>query len=172
MEPHLKYCPQCGDEYRTEIVLCAACGLELVSGADIISAASAVEAERCGQGDGGVILEHDRLIALQRGGILDMKQLKNLLEKAAIPALLAKEDGCRGGCGGPEVLLQVREQDGERAVALLRKEFDRTTAINDYVVGSAEAVFALDSSRVLCPACNCEFTPDGPSCPDCGLCFL
>ncbi len=168
-EPDLKYCPQCGDEYRAEIVLCASCGLKLVCGVDI---ASAAEADIGGRGDGGVITEHDRLIALQRGGILDMKQLKNLLEKAGIPALLAKDDGCRGGCCGPEVLLQVRQQDGERAVILLRKEFDRTTVIDDYAVGSAEAVFTLDSSRVLCPACNCEFTPDGPDCPECGLCFL
>ncbi|MEE4240584.1 MAG: hypothetical protein V2I36_03900 [Desulfopila sp.] len=168
-DPELLYCPRCGDEYRPEIVLCAACGLKLLRGADIIAAGISGDAD---PGDGAVITENDELIALQRGSVLDMKQLKNVLERAAVPAVLVKDHSCRSGCCGPEVVLHVRVQDEKRAVMLLIKEFERTTALDDYAVGTAEAVFDQSFSRVICPACNCEFTPDGPSCPDCGLCFL
>ena len=32
IEPDLKYCPKCDDEYRAEIEKCATCGIELITG--------------------------------------------------------------------------------------------------------------------------------------------
>ncbi|MCW5200967.1 hypothetical protein VU07_04100, partial [Desulfobulbus sp. F4] len=36
IEPELKYCPKCGDEYRAEIIACAACAVSLISGREVI----------------------------------------------------------------------------------------------------------------------------------------
>ena len=32
IDPDLKYCPECDDEYRAEIEKCAACSIDLITG--------------------------------------------------------------------------------------------------------------------------------------------
>lgn len=165
----LKYCPQCKDEYRAEISFCAACGQELISGADLLAQAAKSRETESG---GGEILEGDALVAVRKGGLYDMKNLKRLLEKGSVPALIARDDNCGRGCCGPEVLLQIRQQDLQRAAVILEEEHVRTTAGAETAVEHAEAVFNPEEARAVCPACSHEFTPDGAECPDCGLHFL
>ncbi|MFN2353285.1 MAG: hypothetical protein ABR512_02010 [Desulfopila sp.] len=168
-ENDLKYCPLCRDEYRAEIIQCAACGVELVSGEEMRRENGGLAEE---QGDSAVIEEGDTLVALRKGSLLDMKGLKNILAGAGIPAELIRDDSCQSGgcCGGPELVLQVRRQDGQKALALLQKEYERTTGLADMEV--VEAVFDPEAAVAVCPACAHEFTPDRPDCPDCGLHFL
>jgi hypothetical protein len=37
LEPDLKYCPRCSDEYRWDMQSCADCGLELLSGEQMMA---------------------------------------------------------------------------------------------------------------------------------------
>jgi hypothetical protein len=166
----LKYCPTCGDEYRVDFFLCAACGEELISGADVLL--SKAEKTRDCKKENCEIGEGDTLFTIQKGSLLDMKRMKRLLGDAAVPALLLKEENCRNSCCGPQILLQIRQQDLERAMEVLQEEHLRTTAGADYQAELPVAVFEPNGSYVVCPACRHEFIPDGPDCPDCGLHFL
>lgn len=165
----LRYCPQCGDEYRAEISLCAACGKELISGADLLAQAAK---RRESVNERSEIHEGDTLVAIRKGGLFDMKNLKRLLEKGSVPALIARDENCGRGCCGPEVLLQIRQQDLQRAAVILEEEHIKTTAGAEVAVDQVAAVFDPEEACAVCPACGHEFTPDGPDCPDCGLQFL
>jgi len=165
----LKYCPLCGDEYRAEITLCAACNKELISGADLLAQAAE---NRQSESEISEISEGDTLLTVRKGGLYDMKNVKRLLGNSFIPALITKDDSCGRGCCGPEVLLQIRQQDLQKAAVILEEEHIRTTSGADTAVVHAEAVFNPEEAHAICPACGHEFTPDGPNCPDCGLQFL
>ena len=45
IDPDLQYCPSCNDEYRAEIHVCAACGIDLLSGEQML----ALQAEQIGR---------------------------------------------------------------------------------------------------------------------------
>jgi len=169
-ENDLKYCPLCRDEYRAEILQCAACGVELLSGDEMQRKNGDLEGQ---QGATARIEEGDTLVALRKGSLLDMKGLRNVLAGAGIPVELIQDDSCRGGgCGGPELVLQVRSQDGQKALAVLQEEYERTTGLADMKATQAEAVYDPEAAVAVCPACAHEFTPNRPDCPDCGLHFL
>lgn len=170
IDPELNYCPLCRDEYRADISLCGSCGKELIAGEQLLKETGREErAEPLDM----EIREDDTLVALQAGALLDMKNLKNVLARNSVPALLIKDENSRGGgCCGPPIVLHIRDHDIDRAAAVLREEHARTTRINEFTSVSAEAVFDPQASRVVCPACSHEFTPEGSDCPDCGLNFL
>jgi hypothetical protein len=167
----LKYCPKCNDEYRLEISVCAACGLELLTGAQMLEQAAGVSAHK--SQPMAKIESDDKLISLQKGNLLDMKRVKSLLAEHSIPAVLVKDQQCRSGCcGGVEVIVQIRLEDTERAAVLLQKEYERTTGMEFQGDQTEDSIFNPDAQLAVCPACGHTFPPDGPDCPDCGLCFM
>lgn len=169
IDPELRYCPACGDEYRSDIVSCAGCDRTLIDGAVLL----AEEQANGSEDEPAVIGADDTLVAVQTGSLFDMKNIKNLLARHGVPAVLVSEENCAGGgCGGARIIAQIREQDVGKAAGILGREHARTTAIEDYAEVSAEAVFDPEAARVNCPACGHEFTPEGSDCPECGLCFL
>jgi len=96
IDPGLMYCPQCHGEYRAGIVRCAACDVDLVSGAGRLA--------RSGGGSrrsAGPVLEitaEDTLISLRRGQLKDIKYLKKLLAAEGIAAIIGGEEAsCRTG---------------------------------------------------------------------------
>ncbi len=169
IDPELKYCPECNDEYRADFLICASCKKELVLGEDIISS----------QGNNGqetampsVINDEDTLIVLLKGNLLDMKNMKRNLEKASIPAILAKDDSNGGkGCCGTDMFLHIKLEDQDRAAAVLNSEFEKTTELHQYDLSTADAVFDQGAAMTTCPACGFQFMPTSSSCPDCGLQF-
>ena len=96
IDPGLMYCPQCHGEYRAGIVRCAACEVELVSGAERL-------ARRGGGGRRAVrgteaITAADALISLRRGQLKDLKYLRKLLAAEGIPSIIGGEGtACRTG---------------------------------------------------------------------------
>jgi len=115
----------------------------------------------------------DELIAIQKGNLLDMKRVRNLLAGHNIPALIVKDEQCRSGCcGGVEVVLQIRWDDRERAAFLLQEEHERTTGGKFEQDQGEDSIFNPDAQLAVCPACGHSFPPNGPDCPDCGLCFM
>ncbi len=177
IEKDLKYCPECRDEYRAEIHSCAACGIELITGEQLLSSGRGKKAKRVALAELG---EHDTLALLQVGGIQEMKKLKKGLAAIGISSVLAKSDNCGGGCCGPEIQLHIRDQDAAEAHAFLLAEHQRDTGLmkdnrqenlHDHQ-HQVEAVFNPQAATVQCPACLSMFVPESSACPDCGLQFL
>ena len=166
IDPELKYCPDCKDEYRSDFSICAACQKELISGADLLATDSKKEPEVQASVE---ITADDTLVVLQRGSLLDMKNMKRILVKASVPAILTKDDN--KGCCGVEMYLHIRLQDKERAVAVLNSEFEKTMALHQYDLSTADVVFDQGAAMTICPACGYEFMPTSSACPDCGLQF-
>lgn len=170
IDPELKYCPQCRDEYRAEIVLCAACGVELLSGQQFLeieereksrTVARAVE-----------ISPDDELVDIRSGPVLDIKQLQLFLDQEGFPSLVLGDEGsCGGGCCGANLVLRVRKDDARDVMDLLNREHVQSTCLADHDTSYVDAVFNADAEETTCPACGCRFSTQQATCPDCGLCF-
>jgi hypothetical protein len=114
----------------------------------------------------------EELVSIRKGPLPDMKYLQKILAKDAIPALVVGEaDSCGRGCRGPEMYLQIREEDVASALAILAKDFVRSTAMDSADLCNAHAVFDPLAAETVCPACGCKFSPTIGACPECGLCF-
>lgn len=88
------YCPQCGDAYRAEIKTCPACSVTLISGSEKLarlsrqdSAASSHTAE---------IRADDELVTIQKGKLVQLKSMQQLLKAAKVPSMLAGDNVSRG----------------------------------------------------------------------------
>ncbi len=170
ISPELQYCPQCGDEYRADIVRCAACAVPLLSGKELL-------AQQRGQAAAPrrPISPDDELVTIQKGPVVQMQMVQAMLKRAGIPSLAAGESSsscASGGCGGPNLLIQIRSSDYEAAAAALAAEYVRSTGLRDHDVAAAGAVFDAEAETALCPACGCHFSTTHDSCPDCGLSFV
>jgi hypothetical protein len=170
IDPEMNYCPDCGDEYRADILRCGICDRELVGGKEKIAQVR----ERYEQVAGRTmdILPSDELVTIQKGLLKDVKVLRNLLEKQRIPALIAGDEAtCRKSCCGPEMFLQIRKQDIAEAREILARDFVRSTALETHEISGASALFNPLAEETVCPACGCSFSPADGACPDCGLSF-
>ncbi len=166
IDPDLKYCPQCGDEYRADFIHCASCKIELIDGALRIAQLAAKKKPQHSQN----ISADDQLVALRKGRMLDMKQLQGILKEEGVPSLITGEGGdCNKGCCGPEVLLHVRIEEAQDALEVLAGEFQRSTDLASHDLSTADAIFDSEAKEVTCPACGHCFSPTSPECPDCGL---
>lgn len=96
IDPDMRYCPSCGDEYRADITTCAGCQVELVSGAEKLA-----EAKRQVKDFTSRSMEigaGDPRVAVRGGKLRDLKPYQLLLAKERIPSLLTGEAGdCRKG---------------------------------------------------------------------------
>ncbi|MBM9536394.1 zinc ribbon-containing (seleno)protein DG [Desulfobulbus alkaliphilus] len=169
----LKYCPRCSDEYLWEIRSCVACGLELLTGEQMLTMH---KSRRHGAGiavRSRDIRADEPVITLRQGGMALLKQLQECLSRQGVPALLSGDGtvNCGRGCRGPEVLLQVRPADVQEALAVLDGEHRRTTGLADHDVSLAGSVYDSSASEAICPACGFCFSTSTDACPDCGLCF-
>jgi hypothetical protein len=171
IDPGLQYCPKCGDEYRAGIVRCAACQVDLISGAQQIALVHGREQQKFKRSM--EITAGDKLVTLRRGQIQDMKYFQKLLADERIPAVIGGEaDACRKGCrGGPDLELQIREADTEAAMAVLAHDFKKSTALDGYDLSHLHAAFDPRANKTVCPACGMQVAHTTKTCPECGLCF-
>ncbi|MBW1635422.1 MAG: hypothetical protein JRJ68_04020 [Deltaproteobacteria bacterium] len=171
IDPEMNYCPLCGDEYRVAGKRCAACDVELISGAEKLAQVQKVKQLVAGRSM--ELTADDELVNLRKGMLNDMKQLQSLLAGERIPAVLVSDDSsCGKGCCGTEMYLQVRKNDTEPALAVLAKDFMETTSLSSHDLTHVDAVFVQEAESNVCPACGCQFSSKGQmNCPECGLCF-
>lgn len=171
IEPDLKYCPQCNDEYRAEIKTCAVCGLELLTGVQMqarLDASLQRKAARTME-----ILPSDPMTTVRKGSVLVIKQLQSYLLEQGIPSLAIKEspENCSKGCRGGELLLHVRTSDLQDVMVALEQEYRQTTGLSEHDTSLAGSVYNAQAEEATCPACGFRFSTRSPTCPDCGLCF-
>ena len=170
IDPELKYCPGCKEEYRAEILLCAGCQVELLSGKEFLEGNKSASLERDSRSM--ELSPGDELVTLRGGSLNDMKHLRTILAAERIPALLVSEDGsCGKGCCGSNFLLQVRLEDGQAALSVLADDFKRSTSLASHDLANADSVFDVEAANTTCPACGRVFETSATTCPDCGLCF-
>ena len=170
IEHDLKYCPKCRDEYRLEMQICAACGLTLVLGVDLV----AMEKNKGGlrRNRKGALTPDDQLVVIFQGTLADLKHLKALLESEQIGAMISKEGGgCSSGGCAPKFQLQVRQEEVPDALQVLAEEHRRATVLAEHDAAHAGAVFNQEVEEAVCPACGFSFATTTTTCPDCGLCF-
>ena len=170
IEPDLKYCPQCNDEYRADIVKCASCDIDLMTGAQVLAAREQKEAGRNGRAM--EILPTDEMADMLKGPIVDIKQVQALLKREGIPSLLVNDPKtCGKGCCGTEVLLRIRVSDVQDVRDVLGRQHVHATALAEHDTSHAGSVFNTGAEEATCPACGFKFSTSTSTCPDCGLCF-
>ncbi len=171
IDPDLKYCPRCNDEYRPDIRICAECGVELLSGRQM---QAMLEERRQGRAGRSMQIGPDEeLVDVRRGPVLQVKELQVLLGERGIPSLVVGEGGkgCGKGCCGTDLLLRVRPEDAPEVARILEEEYVRGTALVEHDTSFAHAVFNTAAEQATCPACGCTFPTTTTTCPECGLCF-
>lgn len=94
IDPELRYCPRCGDEYRPDIRMCGGCKVALISGSEKLEQAKRkVQAVHDRSME---ISEHDPRVVIRGGKLRDLKAYQLLLARERIPALITGE---AGNCG-------------------------------------------------------------------------
>lgn len=171
VDREMYYCPTCGEEYRPGIVACCvSCHVPLISGSEKLSQLTLEQGEFALRSM--KISPEDELANIRKGTLSDMKHLRNVLARERIPALIAGDEaGCGRGCGGPEMFLRIKEKDVDAALAILAKDFIKSTALDSHDLSNAQAVFDQQAAETVCPACGCRFSPTVGACPECGLSF-
>lgn len=170
IDPDLKYCPQCDEEYREEIISCASCSVELITGTERLAVEEAAKMKLASRSMD--ISPDDDLVNIRKGTLGEMKQLQALLGSENIPSLVAGEkSNCGKGCCGGDMYLQIKRADGADAMEVLAQEFKRTTALDSHDLSNVHAVFDTGAATSTCPACGTTFSTSESTCPDCGLCF-
>ncbi|HIJ77854.1 MAG: hypothetical protein OEY01_00925 [Desulfobulbaceae bacterium] len=170
IEPDLKYCPQCRDEYRAEIKICAACQVELLTGRQILDLEDARRRRRSEFGGG--LTAADDIVPVHQASLVDVRHLADLFKAEFIESLISgDESSCGKGCCAPKYYLNVRREDAAEAMAILQAEYRRTTALESHGADHLDGVYDQDAGEALCPACGAVFETTTSTCPDCGLCF-
>lgn len=168
-DPDLMYCPKCDEEYRAEIVMCAACNVELIGGGERLAQEETQKQKVDARSM--AITNDDELANVRKGSLHDMKQLQTLLAKENIPSLLAGDGGSGKGCCGDDLYLQIKVSDAEDAMRVLADDFKVKTSLDSHDLSTAHAVFDTGAESSTCPACGFSFSTSSSTCPDCGLCF-
>ena len=170
IDPDLKYCPSCLDEYRAEITTCASCTIELLTGTQMQELEAQKQQKKASRNL--QLSPDDEMVNIRKGPVMQMKELQVMLERQGIPSLAVKDNsGCGQGCCGTDLIVQVRMSEAQEVLAILEKDHVRSTALKDHDTTNAGAVFNTAAENATCPACGCSFPTTQAECPDCGLCF-
>jgi uncharacterized Zn ribbon protein len=170
IEPDLKYCPQCQDEYRADIEKCASCEVVLLTGRELMEIEQRKKEKYTGRSM--EIKAGDNLVDIRKGSVLEIKQVQSMLARQGFPSLiLGDSQSCGKGCCGTDVRLQVRREDIEEIMAIFQREYVAATALHEHDIRYADAVYNPAAGQVTCPACGHNFSNQSNTCPDCGLCF-
>jgi len=172
IEPHLKYCPRCDDEYREDIEYCVGCKIRLITGEEKLARLSESREKMESRATG--ISAQDALVRIHRGILSELKHFEELFAAENIATLIeGDERSCGKNCCPSVFYMLVRHEDAMDAMVILQREFKRLTGLDEHtpVSSHAEAVFDPEAGEATCPACGCTFSTSITTCPDCGLCL-
>jgi hypothetical protein len=171
IDPELKYCPRCSDEYRAEIEKCAACEIALITGAQKLTLESQWR-EKVTRRKGELTPE-DEIVVIERGPLNDLRRLEDILAAERIGSrLVGDQHSCSKNCCPSNFYLQVRTEDAADALRLIALEHERSTGLGGGGCrGHEREIYNPHAGEAICPACGFRFSTSSASCPDCGLCF-
>jgi hypothetical protein len=159
---HVRVCPECDEEYRPDIAVCADCGAELLdhfedeqgrvvtAAGEVLDPATAAEGERV------------ELRPIFSGPPAGLKPLADALVAAEIPMRLVPDPNPARG-----LVLAVALADVARAKAAVAS-LVRDSELDVVDLSPPDAVEG-EAGYSACPACGAALTPGAPFCPDCGL---
>ncbi len=169
IDPTMRYCVNCDDEYMPQIEKCGVCGSVLLSGTELLARKQGREsilAARLGD-----LTPSDEIITIYKGKVDEVKRIERLLKAENIGTLIVgDENTCGQGCCGGSVELRVRVQDGRDALAIIERDLDETTNMHEHKA-FADHGYNQQAGEHTCPACGTVFPTTETTCPDCGLCF-
>lgn len=169
IDPDLKYCPQCDEEYMAGIENCAACEVRLLTGQERLALEET--RQRRLESRGVELSVDDDLVNIHRGPLSEIRHMENLLATENINTLVAGDDNsCGAGCC-KVFFLRVRREDAQDAMALLADDFRKRTGLDYHDNTHVDAVFNPAAGEAVCPACGYVFSTSVSTCPDCGLCL-
>ncbi len=176
IDPELKYCPKCNDEYLAEIIMCAVCEVELLTGEQLTKIVE--ERQKKLASRSGELSQDDDLVVIRRGKLHEMQYFEQILEKEKIGSLLA---GDMRSCGQdrfgnthshPTTYdLQVKREEAAEALQLIEVEHRKETHLDQHDNLNGDAIFNPAAEEANCPACGHTFPTTEKICPDCGLGF-
>jgi predicted amidophosphoribosyltransferase len=176
IDPQLKYCPKCTDEYRTEITICAACDVELLTGEQLIGILEARQrkiATRTAE-----LRPEDDIVYIRRGQLAEMQHFTHMLERLNIGSLLegdmstcAKDRFGNTRSHPTTYNLGVKREDAAEALHIIETEHRKSTHLEHHADTNGDGIYNPEAAEVKCPACGHSFPTSETSCPDCGLNF-
>ena len=170
IDPEMKYCLACDDEYMPHVEKCGVCGAALVSGSELRKREREREKRRKNRRN---LTPNDDLVIVFNGDLGEAKRIEHLLGQECISAMLAGEGpSCgKGCCGGSKAQVLVHREDGMDAMRVIEDDFKAMTAIDQSAVPEDRG-FDPSAGEHSCPACGHTFATTTSTCPDCGLCFV
>jgi len=176
IDPEMRYCPKCNDEYEPEMTACGVCGMALVLGAEMLMPRQTTRQQAAVRK--GALTPDDEIVTIFKASLNDARRVERLLQQENIGTLLwGDKPSCgKGCCGGGDLELRVRREDARAAMLLIEEDFKRQTASHGDHSAVADYVVDPENSENVCPACGATFALDtrpgrSLTCPDCGLCF-
>jgi hypothetical protein len=174
VDPELKYCPECNDEYRADIIICAACEKELLTGVQLIELLEAREKKLASRSL--ELSPDDDLVAIRRGQLAEMRAHEQLLEKENIGSLLEGDmstcgkDRFGNTTGHPTTYnFMVKREDAVEAMQIIEAEHNKATHLDHHDNVNGDAIYNPAAAEAHCPACGHTFSTSVTACPDCGL---
>lgn len=152
---HVRVCPECGEEFRPEIVRCSDCGAMLEDrhenepGADPVSAPRDPVGSEATEGHYVSIFHADRAA--------DLEPLAVRLGEAGLPFRVRSAQ--------QRFDLLTREEDE----AKVREALGEILAHRAPTGVADEPHFDPEGGYAACPACGCRLAPRAEECPECGL---
>lgn len=148
---HVRYCPECDQEFRPHVERCSDCGGPLE---DQFGDSEGADSEAATQ-VGGALPPGDYRPLLHRSSAAAIEPYAARLGRAAVPFKVE----ARPGYGGFD--LKIRAEDGPQAARVLADALGEDLAV--------EAVSSSDGREGHCPACETPLAAGAAECPECGL---
>jgi hypothetical protein len=149
---HTRYCPNCDDEFRPDIVRCSDCGGELEDRYDEEYGGERRDGEAAPPEPEAAPEEYRPVFGCMESATL--KEAAGVLAAAGVPF---RATGCSTG-----FQLLVREADQSAAAAALQGR--------EGVLGvPADAEPSVGAEGGACPACGASVPAAAVECPECGL---
>jgi hypothetical protein len=166
---HVRVCPECDEEYRPDIAVCADCGADLVDRWEdergrVVNADGALASGAPEEPEPPGVPGR----ALFSGPPAPLRLLADTLVAAGVPFQLVPEDrDAFRRSEGARLILVVPETEAMRALATLAEYRGRGAELgfNEHMTTWG----GYDDADPPCPACDAHVPPDADACPECGL---
>jgi len=170
IDPELKYCPECEDEYRAEIEKCASCDVDLITGQQKMEMEEA--RRRKLESRTKELNPDDDLVIVRQGSLPDMQYLADILDKENIGALLmGDKKSCGQSCCPTLYNLCLKREDAMEGLQIIEEEHKKATGLAYHDHSGEDTVFNPHVGEAKCPACGHSFPTTQTTCPECGLSF-
>jgi hypothetical protein len=153
---HVRVCPDCGEEFRPEIVNCSDCGALLqdrLEDDETGESMTVVPEAGIPGGEGPSVVEIERRSLYTSNKIREVRPLAERLGSASLRFWVES--------AGDSWTVLVSEADEEQGRAILNELFG--------MGHSSAAAFDAESGYAACPACGQALEPRATECPECGL---